>query len=88
MADLKPSTEPEQCLANQGAAGDQEQQFLTKGESRAVLWNRQGSKASLKRCCGTCSICLIERWLKLACCAHPRSIGTVTRMEAPIGWPW
>jgi len=33
VADLKPSAEPEQCLANQGAAEDQDQRFLIKGES-------------------------------------------------------
>jgi hypothetical protein len=60
VADLKPSAEPEQCLANQGAAGDQDQQFLTKGESCAVLWKRQESKVSLKRCCGNRSTCLID----------------------------
>jgi hypothetical protein len=30
----------------------------------------------------------MKRWLKQVRAPDPRSIGTVTRMEVPIGWSW
>jgi hypothetical protein len=50
--------------------------------------NKQGRKDSCSAAAEPFGTCLIKRWLKAGVSPDPRSIGTATRMEGPIGWPW
>jgi len=65
-----------------------DREFLTRGESGASPAEQTGEQGQLQRRCGTCGTCLMDRWLKAGPSPDPRSIGTATRMEGPIGWPW